>query len=249
MTVTIKKSNLYLAFVLIAVLFAWNVYKQFSLGDKKHIYINPSDDQKITQIEAYLDGVSSSLIDDTKKLAKKYNIPSWGCGPTSFALAKLINNKFFDDKLPFGAAYDNNEYEIVERFGLVQFDDNKGHKTVGDHAWIEIYLRDKILFIDPTIAQYGVAHGIVYGVYDVGLSDLKSDLKNKYNILDNRISKLVKKAQDKIPVDESPYPGLAIDPAYMDYFLRVSAERDTVNIGREPESWKPWVSQLLAKYQ
>ena len=145
------------------------------------------------------------------------------------------------------ALYDNEPYEITERFGFAQFMEN-GQEVTGDHAWIEIYLKDKLIFIDPTIAQYGKTDGIAFEIFAIGDPNIKTTLKNKYNIIDDRISILVRKINRGIPVNDPPYPGMGIEPKDIAYFQEVVKLRNTVSLGQEPDTWKPWIVDLVKKY-
>ncbi len=205
------------------------------------------DLQKIESIKNYIQSISISFAKDVKTLAIEENLPSWGCGPSSYALAQIINKKFFNNQLIVDALYDNEPYEIVERFGLVQFQDGK-EQTTGDHAWVEVFVKNKLIFIDPTIAQYGKGTGIAFETFDLGDPNIKDILKTKYGVIDVRISLLVRKVMNNIPINQLPYPGMTIDPNYLNYFKRVFDLRNTVSIGHEPEGWEKWVSILESKY-
>lgn len=208
---------------------------------------NNSDTKKIEAIHSFLDKISDSYINDIKDHVQKEKLPSWGCGPASYALAQIIDAKFFDNQLVIDALYDNEPYEIIERFGLVQYDQD-GKKIISDHAWIEIYLKDKILFIDPTIGQYGGSQIIAFQEFSIGDPTIKTYLREKYNIIDFRISLLVRKSENNIPTNEQPYPGFSIDPKYIDYYKQANNIRNIVSIGREPAIWKDWVDYLTSKY-
>ena len=123
-----------------------------------------------------------------------------------------------------------------------------GKPIVGDHAWLEVYFKDTMLFIDPTIAQYGKVQGIAHERFTIGDPEIKKQLREKYGIIDNRLSILVRKYTSHIPNDQPPYPGMGIDPKDAEYFLHIADTRNIVSLGREPESWKPWVEELLKKY-
>lgn len=111
------------------------------------------DAQKIAEIQHYLDTISESYVAEVKALSEKYKIPSWGCGPSSYALAEIINKKFFENKLRVDASYDNHPYEILIRGGFAAANpQHLADVNSVDHAWIEIYFKDQMLFIDPTIA-------------------------------------------------------------------------------------------------
>ena len=202
---------------------------------------------KIESIRSYISSISDDFTKDVQALAKENKVPSWGCGPSSYALAQLINRKFFANDLMVDVLYDNEPYEVIERFGLVEFVDGK-EKTTGDHAWVEVYIKNKILFIDPTIAQYGKVSGIAFEAFNVGDPSIKSILKDKYGVIDNRVTILLRKVLNKIPIDQPPYPGMGIDPNYLAYFKNVVELRNTVSIGREPDSWSKWTDYLVGKY-
>jgi hypothetical protein len=208
-----------------------------------------NQDQKISEIESYLDQISPQFIIDVKNLAAQYNIPSWGCGPSSYALGKILNHKFFGDKLTLDGTYDNQPYEIVQRFGLAGIYDSKGVFIIQDHAWIEIYLRDKLLFIDPTDAQFGNTNKIAYEVFEVGDPNMAVVLKSKYNIVDYRISLLVQKTINRIPASQQPYPGVLIPQQNLDYFLGVVDTKKIILSGGEPDNWDYWTNTLTKKYE
>ena len=93
--------------------------KQGTKDISKNLNINAG--QSISQIEGYLDSISPNYVADVQTLAKADDIPSWGCGPSSYSLAKIIDQRFFQNKLPIAALYNSDtaqQYEIVERFGL-----------------------------------------------------------------------------------------------------------------------------------
>lgn len=204
---------------------------------------------KIEKITGFLNQISPKFTKDLEVMVKKNDVPSWGCGPTSYALGKIINKKFFNDQLNIDVFYDENPYEIVQRFGFIKYKDKSGETITGDHAWLEVYIHDKVIVIDPTVAQYGKYHGIVYEVFNLGEPDIHQKLEDKYGILDARLSVLVRKVLNKIPVGDTPYPGLYIDPADIDYYQGVFALRNTVSLSKEPISWKPWVDYFMAKYK
>lgn len=212
------------------------------------IFEEKRDTAKIYKITSFLDQISPNFTRDLETMVKKENAPSWGCGPSSYALAKIINKKFFNNELIVDVFYDQDLYEIVQRFGFIKYK-RDSEEITGDHAWIEVYIHDKIIVIDPTVAQYGNYKGIVYDVFDLGDPDIHSKLKNKYGILDARLSVLLRKVLNKLPIDEVPYPGLYIDPNDIEYYKGISVLRNTVSLGKEPISWKPWVDYFMAKYQ
>ena len=237
------------------LLIIFNIYFLFSYTNtntgqarSKYTNISYTDEErnnKIKEIETYLDSISSSYVEDVQTLAKNNDIPSWGCGPSSYALAKILNKKFFNNQLVIDASYNNNnKYEIIERFSLAQ----KGN-TVGDHAWLEIYMGDKFLFIDPTIGQFNGIPKIAYEVFNAGDSTITDSLKQKYGIDDIRLSLLVPKVINRIPAAANPYPGVTIDKDYISYFLQVMDYRNQVNDGIEPAGWKGWVDTLFEKYK
>lgn len=203
-------------------------------------------DAKILEIESYLDSISPSYITNVQALAKANDLPSWGCGPSSYALAKILNKKFFDNELTISASYNNNidnDYQIIERFSLAQ----KG-EAIGDHAWLEIYMGDKFIFIDPTIGQFGKINKIAYQVFDTGNPDISDLLRKEYGIDDIRLSLLIPKVINRVPASADPYPGITIDKNYISYFLQVMDNRNQVNEGIMPQEWKVWVDALYNKY-
>lgn len=201
-------------------------------------------DGTITTIERYLDSISTDYVADARALASEHNVPSWGCGPTSYALAHIINEKFLDGAFPIKAAYDRNQpYQIVERFGLATH-----NGETGDHNWLEIYFQDKMLFIDPTNGQFGGDPKIVYQVFTVGDPKLGKTLQDKYHIVDVRLSLLVPKVVNRISVNQDPYPGLTIESDDLDYYLKALDVRNEVNDGIDPPEWKEWTDYLIGKY-
>jgi hypothetical protein len=206
-----------------------------------------NENTSIAQIEPYLDSISTSLIADETYLAKEDNVPSLGCGPSSYSLAKILDQKFFNNKLKITAAYTDDDPttdEIVERFGL--HEDAKG--TIIDHAWLEIYYQDKFLFIDPTIAQFGTINRIAYQVFDINDANISSDLKSEYGIVDIRLSRLVQKEVNRIPTDQEPYPGVSISQDVLNYYIEVEEDRNDVNDGKEPADWTTWDQYLISRY-
>lgn len=225
---------------------AVNIYQWRLAGhlQKTRRILHSNDASTIKNIEGYLDSVSKPFVEDVQSLAKQYDVPSWGCGPSSYALAKIINKRFFNDQLRIDATYNGEAYEIVERFSFVQT-----YNTGGvDHAWLEIYLGDKMLFIDPTIGQFGKIKGIAYEEFNVGDSTIGTTLHQNFDIVDDRLLLLVQKAVNRVPKDQNPYPGAAISPQQLDYYLAAAKDREIVNGGGEPDSWIGWVNQLSAKY-
>jgi len=243
------KSWIELIMIVLAVLMGINIYLFFHISNSSsntdnNLYVIDNPDQKIKDIENYLDSISTSYLADEQFLMNKNHWISWGCGPSSYALAKIINKKFFDDKLTISASYNSkSQYEIVERFGLAQKE-----ATIIDHGWLEIYLKDQFLFIDPTIGQFGKINKIAYQVFTVGQPDLQDILEKEYGIKDVRLSILVPKVINRIPKSQEPYPGMTIDESAIGYFLKALEDRNSVNDGVEPAEWHSWVSFLTNKY-
>lgn len=237
----------WLILIALAISIGLNVYILFrlpSVPKAKNVYTVTDIDQKIKDIESYLDTISPSYLADEQSLAKQQNIPSWGCGPSSYALAKIINKKFFNDQLDIGAAYKSDyPFQIVERFSFA----GDGSSVV-DHAWIEIYLKDKFVYIDPTIGQFGKINKIAYQVFNVNQSDISDVLLKNYGIRDVRLTLLVPKVINRIPKDQPPYPGATISDDTINYFLKSLDERNMVNDGVEPPEWHDWVTFLTNKY-
>ncbi len=205
------------------------------------------EDASTAQIETYLDSISSSYLADEQYLAKADNIPSWGCGPSSYSLAKIIDQKFFNNSLKIAAAYNDEDPttdEIVERFGL--HEDSKG--TIIDHAWLEIYYQKEFLFVDPTIGQFGQINKIAYQIFQVSDANIGSELKSNYGIVDIRLSRLVQKQVNRIPTDQEPYPGVSISQNVLDYYIQVEDDRNDVADGKEPADWTTWDQYLISRY-
>ncbi len=207
------------------------------------------DDKKIADIEAYLDTLSPKLIPVVQAMAKESNLPSWGCGPTSYAVAKLINQKFFDDNLSINGTYRNSHYEIVERFRFAIVPPAGSGLEAGgiDHNWIEVYLNDKFIFIDPTIGQFGRYNKIVYEVFTIGDPTISNTLQEKYGIGDMQVKVLLKKSADRVPKENDPYAGYALSAEDIPYYMKVIDTQNDVNSGIEPEIWKSWVDALIKK--
>ncbi len=226
------------------------VYKKTKSLPKQNQEVQGIDDiAKISQIEAYLDKIEPQYVADIQKIASDHGVPSWGCGPSSYALAKIINKKFFDDKLTIDASYDNHPYEIVERFGLAKVDpkDHHGLNAI-DHAWMEIYFKDKFLFIDPTAGQFVKTNQILYHLFEIGDDKIANELFSNYSIVDTRLTLLIDKAINRIPDSQEPYPGIGINSKDLPYYLQVQEERQLIDSNREPVDWKDWTDILLPKY-
>ena len=205
------------------------------------------NNKKIESIRKYVNSISTDFLNDVGALAKKENLTTWGCGPSSYALASLINKKFFDNKLTVHVLYDNEPEEITERFGFVQFKEGDENSVI-DHAWIEIYMKNKLIYIDPTVAKYGKVKEIAFEIFDVGQPDIKKILKEKYGIIDNRLSLVMAKIYNNIPVDQPPYKGMALDQDSLPQYEKILKVRNTVSLGREPITWKNWIEYLVTKY-
>jgi hypothetical protein len=207
--------------------------------------INTAD--SITQIEQYLDSISPSYLADEQYLAKADGIPSWGCGPSSYSLAKILDAKFFNNQLKIASAYDTDTVspnEIVERFAL--HEDDKG--TIIDHAWLEIYYQNTFLFIDPTIGQFGKINKIAYQQFSIGDPNITDELKSQYGTVDIRLSRLVQKQVNRIPADQEPYPGVSVSQDVLNYYIQVEEDRNDVNNGKEPADWTIWDQYLISRY-
>ena len=244
--------RLFIAVLIVAIAgsLAGNVYQYLHPRVLRAQVITLDSTATIPSIEAYLDSISPSYVASVQALAKEYNLPSWGCGPSSYALALILNKKFFHNQFPINATYNPNEtYQIVERFSFVQTPTDKGDYVVTDHAWIEIYLGKQFLFVDPTIGQFGKYTTIVYSQFDVGDQNLSAELGTKYDILDVRFARLMQKMIDRVPVDQEPYPGASIDPKSMSYYDQVLDDRNMINAGQEPADWKVWVAALTGEFK
>jgi hypothetical protein len=209
--------------------------------------LNINAASSITQIEQYLDSISPSYLADVQYLAKADNIPSWGCGPSSYSLAKILDTKFFNNQLKIASAYDTDTVspnEIVERFALHEND--KG--TIIDHAWLEIYYQNTFLFIDPTIGQFGKINKIAYQQFTIGDPNIGADLKSQYGIVDIRLSRLVQKQVNRVPADQEPYPGVSVSQDVLNYYIQVEEDRNDVNNGKEPADWATWDQYLISRY-
>ncbi len=226
-----------------------------SIGFNLHTYIQKAshdaasdeDTKKIVAIQTFLTSIAPDFIKDEQTIANQEHIPSWGCGPSSYTLGKILNTKFFEGKLDIDPTYDNQPYEILERFGFVEYE-SKGSRIVGDHAWLEIYFHDRILFIDPTVAQYGKVQSIATEIFHVGDPNISTSLRQSYNIIDDRVSTLVQKVEHNIPINDVPYPGLYISKEELPYYKRVVELRTLVSLHKEPAEWEPWTTYLFKKY-
>lgn len=229
--------------------FIFYSYPQIKLDRQKKL--SQTDvDKKAKDIEAYLDQISPSFIDEVQNLATQYNLPSWGCGPSSYALAQIIDKKFFNDTLPIDATYDADEFEIVERFAFANQGDPKtnGYNVV-DHAWLEIYMKDKLLFIDPTIAQFGGERKIAYHEFGSADQKISQYLRDTYGIYDIRFTILMQKVLNRTPKDQPPYPGATIQNSALPYYIEILEERNQLAAAKEPSSWKGWVTTLIEQFQ
>ena len=235
--------------IVAAVSICFNIY-QYQFPRVWHgPMIKLDTDSTITQIETYLNQISPDYIAAVQTLAKEYNLPSWGCGPSSYAMAVILNKRFFQNKFPINASYDPNEtYQIVERFSFEKTDTSDTDYVVTDHAWIEVYLGTKFLYIDPTIGQFGKYTTIVYEQFTVGDPNLSEELAAKYGIEDVRFARLMQKMIDRVPTDQEPYPGASINEASMGYYDQVLADRNDVQAGKEPADWMQWVSTLTNEF-
>lgn len=233
--------------VLAVVVIADNViiFGKFDFLSKEQPDLNVNEQKLIDGIESYLNQISKEYVSDVRALANKYKIRSWGCGPSSYALAKIIDKKFFNNTLGIDASYGNHPIELVLRFGFALSSNGNG----GDHTWLELYVKNKMLFIDPTVGQFGKGDTIAYKEFDLGDPGIGSYLKDHYNIIDDRLSLVVRKYINRIPASQEPYPGISIDPADADYYIAVLNARNEVESGQEPVDWKEWVTTLTEKYK
>lgn len=207
------------------------------------------DAQKISDIQHFLDSISTDYISEVKSLSEKYKIPSWGCGPSSFALAELINKKFFENKLRVDASYDNHPYEMLIRGGFAAANpQHLADVNSVDHAWIEIYFKDQMLFIDPTIAQFGKANKIAYATFKVGDPNISNILHDQFGIYDVRLRLMVKKAVARAPEGAEPYPGQSINPDYLEYYRKAAEDLNMLDEGKIPDEWKDWIKTLESKF-
>jgi hypothetical protein len=206
--------------------------------------VNINTNQSISQIEAYLGSINQSYMQDEQTLAKQADIPSWGCGPSSYAMAVILNKRFFDDKLPINASYESSEpYQIVERFSL-----HEQNNQIADHNWLEIYYKNQFLYVDPSIAQFGYINKIAYQEFNVSDPNISNELKSNYGIVDLRIGLLLNKAIDRVPAADNPYPGVAIDPNLIGYYTQIYDDRNDVEDHKIPAEWVTWVNFLVNKY-
>lgn len=237
-----KKNLTRLILAFLAISIGVNVYTLVIPAINNFDITKVSPQTQERQIGSYLDSISNSYITDVQQLAQQYNLPSWGCGPSTYALAKIINQRFFDDNLKIDATYSNHEYELVQRFGLAE----ANGKTI-DHSWLEIYMGNQVMIIDPTVGQFGKYNSIKYQVFKVGDPAISTTLKN-YNILDVRLTVLYNKVANRIPATSEPYPGLTINPESLDYYQHLIDLRNQVDNGQEPAEWHDWVTYLVSKY-
>lgn len=228
--------------------FGWQIYTTRT-QNAPIIFWQIDDDKKIIEIGEYLDSISPQFITTVTALAEENNVPSWGCGPSSYALAKVLNQKFFDNELPIGATYHGNTHEIVERFSFAfQNQESKKDQHMVDHAWLEIYFDNRFMYIDPTIGQFGNYDKIVYEVFNVGDPEVQTIMLQKYGLADIRLKTLVQKVVNRVPASQEPYPGITIDPSMIDYYLQSVKERDEVDHGGEPVEWHAWIATILARF-
>ena len=236
--------------IIVCVLFAVSlIFIGVRYYTKPLTSLNVPDEAMISNIEAYLDQISPSMVPDVQSLATQYNLQSWGCGPTSYALANIINDKFFNGKAPIMVNYNNHPYEISLIFHFADGNANIKNGAIVDHTFIEIYLHNKILFIDPTIGQFGrYPAKIAYQEFTVGDPNIAETLKNDYGIEDMGVRRLTKKAVDNVPVDQQPYPGFQINKADLPYYQTLATNINLIEAGGEPEAWLPWVDFLRGRY-
>ncbi len=208
-------------------------------------YTIENTDQKIKEVETYLDSISPSFIQDVQLLAKEEDLPSWGCGPASFSMAKILNKKFFDNKLPIHAFKTPAlPLEIVQPFGLEQ----TGH-NITDHSWLEIYINDKVLFVDPTIGQFGKINHIAYEEFNKD-TDMQIVLESKYNYIRNiMLGDLIQKIIAKAPYDVNLYHGNIFSEKDLPYLRGMLEVQNSVDNGIQPAEYDHWVEFLTNKYQ
>ena len=110
--------KLFIVTVLIFIVFYGYLFKHF--GDGPGNIITKEDVVKIELIRNYVNSISDDFMKDVEMLAKDKNLVSWGCGPSSFAIASIIDRKFFDNNLGIDSLYDKEPVELIERFGFIQ---------------------------------------------------------------------------------------------------------------------------------
>lgn len=211
----------------------------------KKAYSIQNTDQKIGDIENYLDTISPTYIEDVQSLAKEDGLPSWGCGPATFSLAKILDKKFFNNTAPLHSIRTpNTSLEILEKFGLVQ-----GNNLLTDHAWLEIYINDKILYIDPTLGQFGKINHIAYQVFPANDLNISTELRTHYGIIDDiNLGELVGTLIQKTPYDKDLYHDFVFLDKDIPYLQDMQEMQNKVDNGIEPVQYSRWVDQLTAKY-
>ena len=158
------KINVGLFTAVVVVLLVVAGYFYLELKDSRGV-VNNDDLKKIEAIQSYLSSVSGDFTKDLDYLAEKEGLTSSGCGPSSYAMGTILDKKFFGGKLVIDTLYDKEPEEIIERFGFVEFKKG-GEDSVIDHAWIEIFIKNKIIYIDPTVYKYGKVKGIAFEVFN-----------------------------------------------------------------------------------
>ena len=108
--------------------------------------------QKLQRMDDTFHAISPHLSAYCRDWAKKNDWPTWLCGPTSFAIARYTNHRFFSDTLPITTQYMKQDH-IQLMVGAVYVPTGDGNYRVGDHVWIEVYWDNLIIFIDPTYSQ------------------------------------------------------------------------------------------------
>lgn len=102
---------------------------------------------------AYLRQIETPLIGNLKEWATAHNWPAWLCGPTSYALAREMDDRFFGGELPITGTPSSGDCIVIVA-GVVRIPEGGGACRLEDHAWIEIHWRGLRVFVDPTYSQF-----------------------------------------------------------------------------------------------
>ena len=95
-----------IAVIILASLFNLSVW--YFLGPKK-TFKEVRHAAKVAEITSWLDQISPNFIKDLETMVKKNHAPSWGCGPTSYALAKIINKRTRRSAALFAARFEGSK--------------------------------------------------------------------------------------------------------------------------------------------
>lgn len=179
-------------------------------------------------IQDYLNGISPSVVYTCDLWAMTHQSNSWLCGPTSYAVAKELNRRFFSDQLPICSSrlYPNC---IVIRLGVFRSPLGLGHYVPTEHVWVEVYWHGQILFVDPTYAQFDRQGSMAYAWFVEG-DKTSMDVVEFKRFL--RLYPLTKKDLELIgPLEK-------MDAEVYRVMLLLDS-------GKVPQNWLEWRTKLL----